>query len=83
MVLDHELKPNQFYFDNITGSIQGATVQEGDFIKSVRFTISHCAFFDGWRVERKGGNLGIYWGYAKEFTPFKHFAWQCVFEKEA
>lgn len=69
-----------FHNSNITNTLEGCPVKEGDFIKSVRF--SHDLIFtEGWRVEKVGGKLGIYWGFKKEFTPFENFASRTIFEK--
>lgn len=74
---------NLFNYSTIIGGIEGCTVKEGDYIKNVRFTgnFADLVFSDGWTVQKIGGELGIVWGYKKEFTPFRNFAWSVIFEK--
>lgn len=72
---------NTFYWDNIENKIAGANVLKGDKITTVFFSHSGINFEDGWIVKEKDGNLGIDWGYKKEFIPFCKFASNVIFTK--
>ncbi len=72
-----------FHWSNLDNQIVGANIAEGDIILSVRFgSDRYTPFYGEWEVKKVNGQLGIIWGYKKEFIPFKNFATRVIFTKK-